>query len=364
MKKLFLAILSPVYASSLLSQQLPPLSMPGEGAYVKGELIYPLENPPTPNAHASTIVETPAGLVSAWFAGTREGNPDVHVRVSRMVNGKWTRPEEVVNGVINDTLRYPAYNPVLFLPQNGPLMMFYKIGPSPSKWWGMVTTSVDNGKTWSKPRKLGEDGKIGHLLGPVKNKPVQLKDGTIISPSSIEYKVPGERDPYWKVHFEVSRDLGKTWQVIGPINDGVEFDAIQPSILTYKDGRMQIICRTRQNVLATSWSSDKGQSWSKLAAMELPNPNSGIDAVTLKDGRQLLIYNHTQGPIGSGRDMLNLAISSDGIKWKPVMTLEMGPAKSEYSYPAIIQSKDGLVHATYTYLRKSVKHVVIDPSKL
>tara|TARA_R100001369_G_C3322135_1_gene169145 strand:+ start:1017 stop:2177 length:1161 start_codon:yes stop_codon:yes gene_type:complete len=344
---------------------LPPLSQPGQGAYLSGELIYPLDNKPTPECHASTIVETPTGLVSAFFAGTHEKNPDVGIRVSRMVDGKWTWPEEVANGVQNDTLRYPLWNPVLFQPKEGPLLLFYKEGPDPRTWWGMLMTSSDGGITWSKPEKMGTDEKIGHLLGPVKNKPIQLEDGTIISPSSTEIKLE-DGDVDWMVHFEISKDNGKTWEVVGPINDGKEFDAIQPSILTYPNGKMQVLCRTRQNVISQSWSEDQGQTWSKMTATELPNPNSGTDAVTLKDNRQLLIYNHTtkEGEEPKGRNMINLAISEDGINWKPVMTLENVPAESGYSYPAIIQTSDGLAHITYTYVRQSVKHVVIDPKQL
>ena len=344
---------------------VPPLASPGEGAYLKGELIYPLDDKPTPECHASTLVETPSGIVAAFFAGTYEKHPDVGIRVSRLVDGKWTRPIEVVNGVENDTLRYPCWNPVLFQPKEGPLMLFYKVGPDPRTWWGMLITSEDDGKTWSEPVKLGEDEKIGHLLGPVKNKPVQLPNGKIINPTSTEVEKE-DGDDLWMVHFEISEDNGKTWRVVGPINDGIEFDAIQPSVLTYPDGKLQILCRTRQDVVSQSWSEDQGETWSPMTATSLPNPNSGTDAVTLKDGRQLLIYNHTtkKGEEPKNRNMLNLAISNDGINWEPVMTLENVPAENGYSYPAIIQAEDGLVHATYTYVRESVKYVVIDPEKL
>jgi predicted neuraminidase len=343
---------------------LPALASPGEGAYLKGELIYSLDNKPTPECHASTIVETPSGLVAAFFAGTEEKDPDVGIWITRLVNGQWTWPEEVANGVQNKTLRYPTWNPVLFQPSDGPLMLFYKVGPDPRTWWGMLITSADGGKTWSKPTRLGEDKRIGHLLGPVKNKPIQLEDGTIICPSSTEYE--SDDDDKWMVHFEFTKDLGKTWEVVGPINDGIKFDAIQPSILRYTDNRMQVLCRTRQNVIAQSWSEDNGKTWSEMTATELPNPNSGTDAVTLADDRQLLIYNHTtrDGAEPKGRNMLNLALSDDGIHWTPVMTLENKPAEAGYSYPAIIQTSDGLVHITYTYWRQSVKYVVIDPEKL
>lgn len=344
---------------------LPPLAHPGEAAYIKGELLYELDNRPTPQAHASTIAETPSGLVSAFFAGTREKNPDVGIRVSRLVDGKWTRPEEVANGIQNDTLRYPCWNPVLFLPKAGPLMLFYKVGPSPTTWWGMLITSLDDGKTWSEPRKLGEDERIGHLLGPIKNKPVQLEDGTIISPSSVEY-IRENKDRDWRVYFELSSDTGKTWRVVGPVNDGVAFDAIQPSILKYKNGKLQAISRTRQDVLSQVWSEDGGNTWGEMTALELPNPNSGTDAVTLQDGRQLLVYNHTtkEGKEPNGRNMLNLALSDDGINWVPVMTLENESVEDGYAYPAIIQSADGMVHITYTLNRRSVKYVLVDPKKL
>lgn len=336
---------------------LPEPAVQGKGGYLKGELIYPLRNRQTPQCHASTLAETSSGIVAAWFGGTHEKNRDVGIWVSRLSGNRWSEPVEVVNGIQNDTLRYPCWNPVLFQPAEGPLMLFYKVGPSPREWWGELVTSTDQGHNWSAPRKLGESS-LGHLIGPVKNKPIQLEDGTIICPSSTEKEEQGE--DFWRVHFEMTGDLGKSWQLVGPINDGIEFDAIQPTILTYRNGDMQILCRTMQNVISESWSHDGGRTWSNMKATELPNPSSGIDAITLEDGRQLLVYNHSIRGRGSpGRGILNVAISSDGISWKPVMTLEK--QEGEYSYPAVIQSSDGLVHITYTYDRKSIKHVVIDP---
>ncbi len=116
-------------------------------------------------------------------------------------------------------------------------------------------------------------------------------------------------------------------------------------------------------MITQSWSADGGQTWSKMTATALPNPNAGTDAVTLRDGRQLLVYNHTtRKSQPSGRQMLNVAISEDGTDWVTVLTLERD--RSEYSYPAVIQAKDGSVHITYTYQRQSVKHVVVDPGRI
>ena len=339
---------------------LPEPAVKGKNGYINGELIFSLDKRPTPQCHASTLAETSSGMIAAWFGGSHEKNRDVGIWVSHRMEGKWSPPVEVVNGVQSDSLRYPCWNPVLFQPSGGPLLLFYKVGPSPREWWGEMMSSEDQGHTWSDPWKLGEST-LGPLIGPVKNKPVQLIDGTILCPSSTEKIENGQT--YWRVHFESTQDLGKNWEVVGPINDGIEFDAIQPSILFYKDGRMQILCRTMQDVISESWSSDGGLSWSHMKATMLPNPSAGTDAVTLADGRQLLVYNHSKrGRHSPGRGLLNVALSDDGHSWNPVMTLEK--QKGEFSYPAVIQSSDGLVHITYTYNRKSVKYVVINPQKL
>jgi alpha-L-rhamnosidase len=215
--------------------------------------------------------------------------------------------------------------------------------------------SKDNGITWSQRQAL-PDG----YLGPIKNKPLLIK-GTLICPSSTEKNG-------WKVHFEYTNDLGKTWTKSGDINDGKVVSAIQPSILTYKDGRMQVLCRSKNRTINESWSKDGGKTWSMMTASSLPNNNSGTDAVTLKDGRQLLVYNHVKPhdtlPNGKGaRTPLNVAVSKEGKNWSAALILEDSPI-SQYSYPSVIQSKDGLVHIVYTWRREKIKYVVIDPAKL
>ena len=327
-------------------------SISGQTGYISAELIYPLNSKPTPQCHASTIELTKDGLIAAWFGGTAEKNPDVGIWISNKIDGKWSEPVEVANGIQNDTLRYPCWNPVLFQPQDGPLILFYKVGPNPVEWWGMMMTSDDYGKTWNKSVRLPEN-----ILGPIKNKPVQLDSGEILCPSSTE-------NNGWKVHLESTADLGKTWKVTEINNNPNNYSVIQPSILTYKNS-LQILCRSKEGKIIQSASYDNGKTWGELTATVLPNPNSGIDAVTLKDGRQLLVYNNstvTQGKWGGPRTPLNVAVSGDGIKWFPILILENTPG--EYSYPAVIQTNDGLIHITYTFNRESIKHVVIDPAKL
>jgi predicted neuraminidase len=296
---------------------------------------------PHPSCHASTIAWTPGGLVAAWFGGTAEGEADVGIWLSRHEQGEWSGPREVAR---DDA--YPCWNPVLFPAERGVLQLYYKVGPSPREWWGMVTESTDEGRTWSPPRRLPRG-----ILGPIKNKPVSLGAGLVLSGSSTEHAG-------WRVHVERSADGGRTWSRGEALNDGHRIGAIQPTVLPHREGAIQILCRSRQGRVAVSWSVDRGLTWSPLSLTDVPNPNSGIDGVVLEDGRSLLVYNHTT----QGRSKLNVAISAEGNTWTKVLDLEDQPG--EYSYPAVIQTPDGLVHVTYTYRRESIKHVVLDPSKL
>lgn len=333
-----------------------------ESAVVSSEFIY--ETAPFPSCHASTIEETTDGtLIAAWFGGTYEKHPDVGIWVSKKVGNQWSTPVEVVNGVQKagekgkEAVRHPTWNPVLFQPKSGPLMLFYKVGPSPQTWWGMLTTSSDNGASWAEPVRL-PDG----ILGPIKNKPIELANGVILCPSSNETP---DTD-VWQVHMESTSDLGKTWKRTKPLNDGKAFGAIQPSLLRLDGDSLLSVGRTRQNRVFQMRSDDGGESWQEMQSSMLPNPNSGIDAVTLNDGRHLIVYNHVEGDPGKwggARSPLNVAISKNGFVWQAALQLENSP-KEEFSYPAIIQTRDGLVHITYTWHRKKIRHVVVDPSRL
>ncbi|WP_295121220.1 exo-alpha-sialidase [uncultured Chitinophaga sp.] len=311
------------------------------------ELIF--SDPPFKQCHASTIIETPGNkLLVACFGGSHEGNKDVAIWTTEK-NSTWSKTVKVAGDE-----SYPCWNPVLFRTQKGKLFLFYKAGPNPREWWGLYKTSANNGITWSEAIKLPNG-----ILGPIKNKPVQLKDGTILSPTSVEVT-----ENRWQAYLERSTDEGQSWQVT-PIDTASPFRVIQPSVLQYANGRLQVLCRSNQNRVVTSWSDDKGLSWSKLDTTQLLNPNSGTDAVTLKSGWQLIVYNPgLQGKDWSNsRGKLAVAVSKDGITWKDVLLLENGDDRNEYSYPAVIQTKDGRIHITYTFNRKNVKHVVLREDK-
>ena len=319
--------------------------------------------------HASTICETSRGLVTAWFGGSKEGNKDVGIWSSYHDGQKWNGPFLVADGVQHEGLRYPCWNPVLHQPPgDAPTLLFFKVGPSPREWWGEMMISYDRGRSFRQRTRLPEG-----IAGPVRSKPILLDDGrTLLCGSSTE-------NDGWRVHFErallVDGQPSGTWQRIGPIESGhgtdnsgnktTQYSAIQPTFLKHNDGRLQVLCRTREGVIATSFSSDDGNSWSPLQGTDLPNPNSGIEALTLHDGRHLLVYNHIgdeKNPTWGRRGLLNLAISEDGINWRSLGDLEQ-EKKSEFSYPAMIQSADGKVHLTYTWKRHRIKHIVLDPMK-
>lgn len=320
---------------------------------VKDEFIF--DRASFPESHAATIAETPEGLIASWFGGTKEGNKDVCIWVSHLKNDQWSAPQKVADGILNDSTRYACYNPVLYQVPGGDLLLFYKIGPNVAGWTGWMIRSSDNGHTWSQREAL-PDG----FLGPIKNKPVMVGN-QLVCPSSTE-------KGGWRAHLEMTSDQGRTWTKTGPLNDGTIFSAIQPSVLFYKDGRMQILCRSKNRTLNESWSKDGGKTWSAMQASPLPNNNSGTDAVTLQDGRQLLVYNHVKPAPelknGKGpRTPLNVAVTVDGKKWMAALVLEDSPV-SQYSYPSVIQGKDGMVHIVYTWRRERIKYVRVDPSKL
>lgn len=317
----------------------------GNSCIIKTEFVYQKEDVKFPSCHASTIAEIPGGFIAAWFGGTEERNPDVGIWVSRYIKGRWSVPAQVTDG-LRDNTRYPCWNPVLYN-SGDEILLFFKVGPSPSEWWGEIMTSDDYGISWKIPKKL-PDG----IIGPVKNKPIMLPNGILLCPSSTE-------NEGWRVHMEFTPDYGITWERTEALNNR-SMAAIQPAILVHNEGKLQILCRSRQSQILSSWSEDNGANWTQLEPSGLPNPNSGIDAITLKDGRHLIVYNHST----SGRNRLNLAVSNDGIDWQAATILEDDAKGTEYSYPAVIESEHGLIHITYTWNRKLIKHVVIDPLKI
>lgn len=329
-------------------------TLPARSPVVLEEFI--ATRPPTPQSHASTLVETRDGtLLAAWFGGEHEGAANVGIWLARRGAKDWQPAQRVADGTQDNGQPQPAWNPVLFQPAQGPLQLYYKVGPNPRQWWGLLTLSSDDGAHWSAPRRL-PDG----ILGPIKNKPLQLANGRILAPSSSEDEADG-----WRTHIETSDDNGLHWRRGLAVNDSAHIGAIQPSLLRYRDGRLQALGRSKQNRVFSVFSNDDGATWEPMTLLDLENPNAGTDAVMLRDGRALLVYNPTLAGTDwwEGRGVLAVALSDDGVRWWRVLTLEDNP-KDEFSYPAVIQTRDGLVHVSYTWKRQRIKHVVLDPRLL
>ncbi len=332
----------------------------------QGEFIFEPGSTSFPESHASTIVALKNGeLMAAWFGGTKERAPDVAIWGSRRMNGKWSAPIE-----LEREKKVPSWNPVLFHDHTGRLWLYYKVGPSPGNWSAGRMYSDDEGKTWSTDERLPAG-----LLGPIRAKPLILDNGTIVSGTSFE------AHETWAVWIERSTDNGTTWTKIGPITISQEVDAttppaedppanapgrqapdkgprkhegiIQPSIISLGGSHLRLYARSRTlaSKIAVADSMDNGVTWTQARFLDIPNNNSGIDVVRLKDGRIVMIYNDTT----IGRTPLNLAVSIDGEHFRNFATLE--DAVGQYSYPAIIQAPDGALEMTYTWQRKTIKHV-------
>ncbi len=302
---------------------------------------------PFKSCHASTIVELRNGdFLVAWFGGTAEGSPDVVIWASRRTRDGWSAPFQLAREP-----NTPTWNPVLFHSNDGRLWLYYKFGAGPSTWHAARIFSTDEGKTWSQPTRL-PDG----ILGPIKDKPLVLDDGTIVSGSSVETLQT------WQARIERSIDNGITWNRFGPISvlpqlssvPSTPYGIIQPTIVPLDNqSHLRLYARSTSNIgfICTADSNDAGVTWTAAHPTNIPNPNSGIDAVRLRDGRIILVYNNTR----IGRSPLNLAVSSDGEHFKMFATLESEPG--EFSYPAIVQGSDGNLHITYTWNRTRIKYV-------
>ena len=312
---------------------------------VTSEFIF--ETAPFPSVHASTIVERRGGgLVAAWFGGTAERNPDVGIWVARHEAGKWTAPVEVANGVQSPALRHPTWNPVLFQPRAGPLMLFYKVGPSPQH-------VVGDDDDLSRRRPDLVEARPSARRHP---RPDQEQAG----PTGQRRPALPDRAPRTTAGAftsSASSDNGKTWTATPPLNDGKQMSAhpAESPDVTRTAG-----CRR---------SAARGMARSSRSGRTTPARPGARSALTRAAEPEL---RHRRGDAARRPPSARLqphrrraaARSTSPSRptarhWTAVLVLEDEPG-AEYSYPAVIQTSDGRVHITYTWKRQRIKHAVLE----
>jgi predicted neuraminidase len=316
--------------------------------------------PGYPQAHASTIDQLrDSTLISAWFAGEREGSPDTAVLFGR----KPTRQTwQDIHPLFGHDVNLPHGNAVLKVltddENETEVIWLFFVSALPDlhfpdaadNWATFYCRSTDGGKTWDTPKQIGTEPGLW-----VKNKPLVLRTGELVMPASIP--VP---------HFKRGSCIctltpgADQWKIHDPIPFGASTGRLtQPSLAQWSDGELQMYLRTRDGRIWRSRSFDDGRTWSPGEPTSLPNPDSGIDTLVLPDGRLLMVYN----PTTKGRTPLCISISDDrGTSWYGEYVLEN--ESGEFSYPAIILGIDGLVHVTYTFRRQTICHRWFDPSQL
>ncbi len=355
------------------------------------ELIFPLH--PQHN-HAPGVVECPNGdLLVSWYRGSGERrSDDVAVFGSRLRKGESTWSEAFL---MADNPEFPDCNTCMMIDEDDKLWLFWPIILD-NHWESALTnyrTSTDyqgdgapewdwQGVIWLKPfdfkdRALGlfEDAlakrpelktritdyreglesRLGNKLGQRMGWQPRCKP-TILSTG--RYVLPLYTDTYSFSLMALSDDKGKHWYASEPL---IGFGNIQPAVLERKDGTLVAYMRENgiMDKIRVAESKDGGKTWGPVGVADLPNPGSGLDAVRLENGNWVLIYNDTT----RGRNSLAVSLSEDeGKTWKYTRHVEKHD-KGSYHYPAIIQGKDGTIHAVYSYFvegGKSMKHAAFN----
>ncbi|MCI8994756.1 MAG: exo-alpha-sialidase [Lachnospiraceae bacterium] len=314
--------------------------------------------------HCSTLVVNEKGdLLVAYFAGTREGAPDLAIWLSRRIQGVWQEPRKIA-----EAYGLCHYNPLLHY-QDGRVWLFYKRGLDVPRWYTMVCHSDDFGANWTLPQELIPGDHTPRCSS--KNKILVAQDGAWMGPCSVE------RERTWDCYIDISRDYGRTWEKHEiPFRHGeqegegiiawegiadlweanpeivLKWDGvIQPSLWESRPGVFSCLMRSTRGKLYRSDSQDGGNTWCQAYATDLDNNNSGIDLVRLPNGTLVLVYNPVSGN-WTFRSPLSISLSrDDGKTWSKPWHLETEPG--EFSYPAIIYH-EGWIHVTYTDRRKHI----------
>ena len=296
--------------------------------------------------HATTVLKVGERLLCAFFAGTREGEDDVRIRLCEYENGRWSDPVQM-----SFTKDVPCWNPVLY-EKDGVIYLFFKAGKRIPVWRTFVRTSTDGGKTWTDAVELVKGDRSGGR-GPVKNKAITLKDGTTVAPASVE------NARHWDAFVDFSGDNCKTWQKsekIGFNHRKAQGKGIIQPTLWEADGTVYALLRSTEGCVLRSESADLVH-WTPAEETSLPNNNSGIDCVQLPDSSVAVFHNPISEAGWGDRNVIAYAVTEDnGKTFLPPVVIELDEDKeAEFSYPAAVTDGE-FVYLTYTHYRRNVMY--------
>lgn len=354
LNKVLLSLVIFIFPLTLLSAQ--------KDQYVINEYII------SPNiedfdCHSSSLMEvSPGTLCAAWKGGVGKGKSNIDMKqnvgiwFSLFKNGSWNEPEQIVQAPNS-----VCWSPVLAKYPNGRLVLFYRIGMDPRHTISLFKSSEDGGLSWSKEEMLPAG-----ITGPTKTKPLIDEKGNVICGSSVEVGAPEDEFKATACWIEIFSD--QKWSKYGPIEiPGKRFGCIEPALFRGKDEIVKMLCRDRSNRIGSEgwiWmaeSTDMGKTWSELRKTNIPNPDSGIEVISLNSDNILLIYNNSH----TNRYPLSVALSKDcGNTWNLLFNIE----EESGEFPSAILDSEGYVHVSYAWIppgkkQRQIKHIIIDISK-
>ncbi len=313
------------------------------------------------DCHSSCLIEASPGILCAvWKGGPGKGMSNIDLKqnvgiwLSLFKNGEWNAPKQIV-----ETPNSVCWTPVLTKYPDGKLVLFFRVGSDPRHTISLSKYSLDGGVNWSDTEILPAG-----IVGPTKSKPIFDNNGNMICGCSVEVGSPDDELKATACWIEIlSND--NHWSKYGPIEiPGKRFGCIEPTLFWGSNGSLKLLCRDRSNrVDLEGWiwvaeSFDNGKTWSELKKTPLPNPDAGIDTLSLSNENILLIYNDSH----TDRYPLTVALSNDnGNSWIPLLDLESESGE----FPSATLDSQGLVHVSYAHIptgktQRRIKHVVID----
>jgi predicted neuraminidase len=321
------------------------------------------------DCHTSNIIELDSNsYLAVWKGGPGIGLSNIDIKqnvgiwAAKRENNIWGRPFQIVSSY--ETV---CWNPILLKLNDNELILFYRMGFTPRRSASFIKRSFDNGISWSEAEILPAG-----IYGPTLARPLLTKDGKIIAGSSIsvgETSSKSDSSQATACWVEISDDRGQNWEKYGPIQiPDRHFGPIEPVLFYTKENNLAMICRDRANKVGKlgyvhrAISYDDGKHWTSFEKTNLPNPDSGLSIIDLKNGKLLLFYNHSH----TNRYPLSIAISEDsGKSWNKLFDIETKSGE----FPSAILDKDGLIHLTYAVKnssdkQRSIKYIQINPTFL